>query len=463
MAAPLRSAPRIPGLTYVKSLGSGGFSDVYLYEQQLPQRLVAVKVLSTQAEERRSREQFISEANVMAQLSSHPSIVTIHSADITHDRRPYLVMEYCPGPSLAQRCRTEGFTVAEVLRIGIRIASAVETAHRRGILHRDIKPANILTTDYGWPALSDFGLSLVIDKDNSNEQLGLSIPWAPPELLENDRLASPQSDVYSLAATLYTLLSGSHPFHHADPSDSVVALIRRIESEPVPKLQRADVPAELNQLLAHAMAKRPTDRIPSAVSLGRSLQRIESQLRLSQTPMELPAAGWNREVSLNSGEATQQRALLTDDVAAESFPVDSTIPPRTKWWPYVAASVVIAASGVFVAANAFDTPPSTLASPQAPDVGVTPTIAPLPTSIDAITVTINSNDTVTFRWEHPDDDNVVAYAWHRGLGTGMPSTRISEPEVTLALETEQVCISVTTISRNGNVSDDWRQACGGGE
>ena len=95
----------------------------------------------------------------MAQLSHHPSIVTIYHAAIAADGRPFLVMEYCSRPGLAERYRQERISVAEALRIGIRLASAVETAHRAGILHRDIKPANVLTTDFGWPALTDFGIA----------------------------------------------------------------------------------------------------------------------------------------------------------------------------------------------------------------------------------------------------------------------------------------------------------------
>src|SRR5690625_4811379 len=91
----------------------------------------------------------------MPQPSAHPPIVTIYHADTAGDGRPYLVMEYCPRPNLSVRYRTAPLGVAESVRIGIRLAGAVETAHRAGILHRDIKPANVLTTDYGWPALTD--------------------------------------------------------------------------------------------------------------------------------------------------------------------------------------------------------------------------------------------------------------------------------------------------------------------
>ncbi|WP_374945780.1 serine/threonine-protein kinase, partial [Agreia sp.] len=159
---PPSAPPEIAGFTHEQLLGSGGFADVFLYEQRMPRRRVAIKVLLSEALTEGARENFDAEANLMAQLSTHPSIVTIYQADIAPDGRPYLVMEYCSRPNLAARYRREKISVAEALRIGIQVAGAVETAHRAGILHRDIKPANILTTEYNRPALTDFGISVTM-------------------------------------------------------------------------------------------------------------------------------------------------------------------------------------------------------------------------------------------------------------------------------------------------------------
>ena len=155
--------PELPGFTYLELLGSGGFADVYLYEQQLPRRKVAVKVLLPDRMAGGSVEQFTAEANTMAMLSTHPAIVTIYQAGLAEDQRPYLVMENCPRPNLQVRYRAAAFSVAEALRVGIQVAAAVETAHRAGILHRDIKPANILVTEYNRPALTDFGIATTTD------------------------------------------------------------------------------------------------------------------------------------------------------------------------------------------------------------------------------------------------------------------------------------------------------------
>ena len=130
--------PDLDGLDYVQPLGSGGYADVFLYEQQMPRMKVAVKVLKTEGLTPTIQQQFIDEANTMAQLADHPYIVQVFRAGTSEDGRPYLVMKYYPPPNLAQRARTARFSVEEVLRTGIQLASAVETAHRAGVIHRDI-------------------------------------------------------------------------------------------------------------------------------------------------------------------------------------------------------------------------------------------------------------------------------------------------------------------------------------
>jgi serine/threonine protein kinase len=153
------AAPRIPGLDVVRPLGSGGYADVYLYEQQQPRMPVAVKVLKREGLTAAIRRQFVDEANTMAQLADHPYIVQVFRSEQTADGGAYLVMKYYPPPNLAVRSRAERMSVEEVLRTGIQLASAVETAHRAGIIHRDIKPANVLVSQYGQPGLTDFGIA----------------------------------------------------------------------------------------------------------------------------------------------------------------------------------------------------------------------------------------------------------------------------------------------------------------
>ena len=160
-------------------------------------------------------------------------------------------MEYCSRPNLAARYRAERLSVAEVLRIGVRIAGAVETAHRAGILHRDIKPANVLTTDFGHPVLSDFGISVsraprhrgsTGDGSRAGRRVGMSIPWTAPEMFTEGATGDERADVYSLAATLYTVLARRSPFDRPGGPNRSADLIGRIRNSPVPALGRTDVP-----------------------------------------------------------------------------------------------------------------------------------------------------------------------------------------------------------------------------
>ncbi|WP_345544571.1 serine/threonine-protein kinase [Microbacterium jejuense] len=277
--------PDLPGFTYVDLLGSGGFADVYLYEQALPKRRVAVKVLLTDRMSSDSALEFAAEANVMAMLSTHPAIVTIYQAGVARDGRPYLVMEYCPRPNLQVRYRREPFSVAESLRVGVQVAAAVETAHRAGVLHRDIKPANILVTEYNRPALTDFGIASTTTA--AAESAGLSIPWSPPESFADVPRSDPRSDVYALGATVYTLLAGRSPFELPGQRNNAAELISRIETLPLPPLGRADAPVSLQRVLERAMAKSSADRYESALAFARALQTVQIELSHSVTPIDI--------------------------------------------------------------------------------------------------------------------------------------------------------------------------------
>ena len=277
--------PQLPGFTYLEPLGTGGFADVFLYEQQMPRRRVAVKVLLADRPSAQAAKEFADEANVMAMLSAHPAIVTIYQSGVAGDGRPYLVMEYCPRPNLQVRARKETFLVAEALRVGIQVAGAVETAHRAGVLHRDIKPANILVTEYNRPALTDFGIASTTDA--TGESAGMSIPWSPPESFAEPPQSGPRTDVWALGATLYTLLAGRSPFERPGERNSSADLIERIERAALPPLGRPDSPESLQRVLERAMAKNPDDRFPSAVAFARALQKVQIELTHSVTPIDI--------------------------------------------------------------------------------------------------------------------------------------------------------------------------------
>ncbi len=304
--------PNLPGFSYLRVLGSGGFADVFLYEQNMPRRQVAVKVLLAEIVNDHVRQLFQAEANLMAQLSSHPSILTVFQASVSADGRPYLVMEYCSS-TLSQRYRVEALSVPEVLRIGIKIASAVETAHQNGVLHRDLKPSNILVTAYGHPVLSDFGIAATLGEVESSEAVGLSIPWSAPEVLIEETSGSIASEVWSLGATLYSLLAGRSPFELPGEENSSAQIIARINKARLPTLDRRDVPARLELILAKSMSRRPELRQRSVLELIRELQSVEAELGLAQTSLEVVMDGWATDTVADQSDKTRITGLNSVD------------------------------------------------------------------------------------------------------------------------------------------------------
>lgn len=311
MAKRLPSQPPVlPGFSFVHILGSGGFADVFLFEQNMPRRQVAVKVLLSEVVNEHVRQMFQAEANLMAQLSAHPSILTVYQAGVSADGRPFLVMELC-SPALGQRYRSERIPVPEVLRIAVRIGSAIETAHRAGVLHRDIKPSNILLTAYGYPVLSDFGIASTVTADAEEESVGLSVPWSAPEVLQDETAGTIASEVWAFAATVYSLLAGRSPFEMPGETNSSGQLLGRIGRAKPQPIGRPDVPASLERALRRAMSRRPEDRPATILELVRELQLVESELGVQQTPIEVAVDEWAAASIGDPQERTRVRAIAT--------------------------------------------------------------------------------------------------------------------------------------------------------
>ncbi|SDH29494.1 Serine/threonine protein kinase [Leifsonia sp. 98AMF] len=347
--------PELDGFHFIRLLGSGGFSDVFLYEQQLPKRSVAVKVLLTDGVDESARARFVAEANVMARLSAHPYIVTIFHAGVAGDDRPFLVMEYCSGPSLADRLKRERIGVEDALRTGVRLSSAVATAHAAGILHRDIKPANVLTNALGWPALTDFGIASALEElpvhtttlselrsspsdtaTSGSRSVGLSVPWSPPEMFSDDPDPDVRSDIFSLAATVHTLLAGRTPFEVPGRSNGTLDLMGRIERGMITPLDRPDVPASLAAVLRRGMATRREDRYQTAVDFARALQRVELELGLAPTSIDVPnlSVGDARPGPSADGGEQETRARSVATIRAQQpAPAPSTVDARSAERP----------------------------------------------------------------------------------------------------------------------------------
>ena len=309
MATRLPSAPpTLPGFTYVRALGSGGFADVFLYEQNMPRRQVAVKVLLAEVVTSSVRAMFQAEANLMAQLSAHPAVLTVYQASVASDGRPYLVMELC-SPVLNRRYRTDPLNVPEALAVGIKVAGAVETAHRAGVLHRDVKPSNILTTAYGHPVLSDFGIAATIGDAELKDAVGLSVPWSAPEVVTDETTGTVASEVWALGATIYSLIAGRSPFEVQGTDNSSAQLIARIQRARPEPIGRDDVPASLEAVLRRSMSKRPELRQHSVLELIRDLQSVEAELGFTPTPADVAADQWVAAASIDDEDRTRVKAV----------------------------------------------------------------------------------------------------------------------------------------------------------
>jgi len=288
MAKRLPSQPPVlPGFTYVRALGTGGFSDVFLYAQDLPSREVAVKVMLAEHGDTDLTAMFITEADALARLEAHSSIVRIYSASRAADGRPYLVMEFCPS-SYATVFREYILSVPEVLDTGIRIAGALESVHRAGLFHRDIKPSNILRTSTGIPVLSDFGVAAPRYFAGREDRVAMSVPWSAPEILTEEVTGSVAADIWSLGATVYSLLAGQSPFEEeGEGANAPNKLQRRILRAHYVPIDRDDVPDALEGALARSLSLRAASRQSSARVFGEQLQEVQRDLGLAVTPLEV--------------------------------------------------------------------------------------------------------------------------------------------------------------------------------
>lgn len=214
-------------------VGRGGFGVVYRCNEPSLDRVVAVKVLSSDPDDV-DVEHFNREQRAMGRVSGHPNIVPVLHSGLTFAGRPYIVMQYHRRDTLSAWIRGQGpLGVREALEIGVRLAGALETAHRAGVLHRDIKPANILLTAYGEPQLCDFGIARIAGgRQTSSQQVVGSLAYIAPELFQGAAV-SVAADVYGLAATVFTVLSGDPPFT-VRSGEHPIAFVRRVMAGPIP-------------------------------------------------------------------------------------------------------------------------------------------------------------------------------------------------------------------------------------
>ncbi|MEU4843242.1 protein kinase [Nocardia testacea] len=272
------------GFTEAQEIGRGGFGVVYRCVQRALDRVVAVKVLSSDLDPE-SRERFLREEHAMGRLSGHPNIVDILQVDVTASGLPFIVMPFATHGSLERLIHETGpLSWADTLRVGVKLAGAIESAHRTRILHRDVKPANVLLSSYGEPQLTDFGIARMPGGfRTSSSQITGSPAFTAPEVLKG---ADPtvRSDVYGLGATLFALLTG-HAAFERQAGERVVAQFLRITTQPVPDLREQDIPADVAAVIEQAMAQEPEERPASAYEFGEMLRAV--QIAHDQVPDEM--------------------------------------------------------------------------------------------------------------------------------------------------------------------------------
>ena len=274
-------------------LGAGGFGTVFLAQDQRSRRQVAIKLLHVVDDEVRAR--FDREARVTAALH-HPHVVRVYDSGIAAQGSAFIVYEYVEGPDLARVLMSERLPVEDVMRIGIALADALDTAHRQGVVHRDVKPPNVLLRGGRDPVLTDFGIARVAAGETMQTAAGVILgtpPYLAPEIFAGAP-PSAASDQFALAATLIEALTG-HGVYPGDDLTAVIAALNQPEPCRFPREFRGRF-GPLEAILTRAAASDPSARYPSCAALAEALGEAwkglsEDALPVVGTPtVQLPRA-----------------------------------------------------------------------------------------------------------------------------------------------------------------------------
>lgn len=276
-------------------LGWGGMGEVYLAEHQLLKRPCAVKVIRPHhVHDPVALVRFEREVRAMAKLS-HWHSVEVFDYGRTEDGTFYYVMEYLPGLNLVEIVQRSGpLPPGRVIHFLEQTCAALGEAHQQGLVHRDLKPANIFAAyrggEYDVTKLLDFGLVLDVEPQQfaESEMTDAALVGSPtymaPEQVRSDQYVGPASDLYSLGAVGYFLLTGHPPFERA----SLLRMIMAHAKEPVlpPSTYRSDIPGDLEQIILRCLAKEPCQRYASAQELRQALKQCRDAGAWSQTDAE---------------------------------------------------------------------------------------------------------------------------------------------------------------------------------
>jgi serine/threonine protein kinase len=280
-----------------KQIGRGGMGFVYAAHHEDTDETVAVKMLSIGfADDENFRNRFSLEIETLKQLH-HNGIVEIFGFG-EQDGTLFYSMELVDGPSLYETLKSDGPVAwQDVVRMTIEICHALKHAHDRGVIHRDLKPSNLIVSQSGSVKLVDFGIARLFGSTQLTADHAIvgTADYMSPEQAEGQR-PTVRSDLYSLGAVMYALLSGNPPFS----SPSIAQVIHRLRHDPPPSLidAKLDVPPELNQIVGQLLSKSPDDRVPTPLAVIHRLQAMQHAL-----DSKLPAPTNNPVVDITNTNA----------------------------------------------------------------------------------------------------------------------------------------------------------------
>jgi eukaryotic-like serine/threonine-protein kinase len=280
---------RVGKYEIIKEVGRGSTGNVYLSHDPYYGRDVAIKVYNIEAADdperaRVARKMFLSEAHMVGMLQ-HPNILPIYDAG-EENGRYYVVTEFVHGArTLSAYCRPDNLLrLDDVVELVFKCAKALHYAHGRGVIHRDIKPSNIMLTTDNDVRIIDFGIALVADSEISRiEGIAGSPSYMSPEQVQSLEI-TPRSDLYALGAVMYELLTGFRPFRAGNLSK----LLHQIVYATAPPIHtlRADVPEDIENVVAVSMMKDPARRWQSGQAFAAELTRVHQRLRNQSDRMD---------------------------------------------------------------------------------------------------------------------------------------------------------------------------------
>jgi serine/threonine protein kinase len=269
----------------VSEIARGGMGIVYRARQRNLNRTVALKmILSGAIAAPEDVKRFYTEAEAAASLE-HPNIVPIYEIG-EHEGQHFFSMALVDGKSLAEPLKDGPLGAKEAAAIMAKVADAIDYAHSKGVIHRDIKPANILIDPKGDPKITDFGLARIDEGDSILTRTGLILgtpSFMPPEQASGKvRDIGPASDVYSIGATLYCLITGQPAFQGSSPLETLNMVLNEPPKDP--RRYVPSIPRDLQTICLKCLEKRPQDRYPSAGAVSRDLSHFLSGEPITARP-----------------------------------------------------------------------------------------------------------------------------------------------------------------------------------